>query len=136
MRITIDDTRSAIARLSVAYRPPDAPESLALMWVDALVGIEPEELLDAIGEQLKTEDKFFPQAGALRAFALAARSSGSTQQASWDQRQEGPCPCCGAELRPLTSEEQGLASGPKRYGVLHDRSLHERNGVPIYGHAR
>ena len=152
------DVKREIKRLAIAYGKPTEPEDeLVRLWRHVLEGVSDSAVHEAVDQYVRSEARYFPRAGMIRAIALeiqaheyARRPPDSEPPSNWNSLQEGPCPVCGAVLqlahdpndtgytydvraRRWRKRAEGDWQPPKRYRVLHDGWAHKQAGVPAVG---
>ena len=152
-----EQIRTLVGKLATIFNTPPNMEATVDGWMFVLEGCNDRELLRAVEEYMRSDERYFPKPGQILKNVQATRSKTwgqETQQSKdWNQLQEGPCPVCGAvlqlyadphaskyvynprkgEWRPRTADDPEVT---KRYQVVHDRVAHERAGVPAVGYAR
>lgn len=132
-RVTISDVREQIQRLTFVYALPKGVQMgpLAEAWTEALEGVNPSEMQQAVGDYIRGGGTYFPKPSEIRRRVLETRQQHGAKKATdlrgryyaWEQSHEGPCPVCGAVLQ--------LYEG--RYHVIHDYPEHQRQRVPHVG---
>lgn len=150
-----------VRRLQLAYNTSKPTGDIVKAWLWVMRDdLEPDELMSAVSEYARGSSSYFPTPGKILEIALRQRrDSGKPIERGpqgWDQRQEGPCPVCGAVMQLLSPEqmgqhevydvvarkaisvdalrEAGSAMPPQRYGVLHNLTAHDRAGKPAIGY--
>jgi len=154
MNINEIEMRKAIRRLMAVFPGQKTEDEHYRAWHYVFDGehISNTDLMRATSDACKAGGRFMPNAGQILQRALVVlRESGNLDRSvssDWNQKQEGPCPTCGATLRMLEPEEQvhtywddedkrfvngaALAIGPK-FGILHDRRKHTQAKAPAVG---
>lgn len=152
MGLSTLDVSRAIRGLEPIYGARKNRDELVGAWHDILRGFDGETVKRAARKYAQSNARFFPTPGQISEIAreLQAETFGDKPIAepAWDQRQEGPCPVCGAVLQLVTDPQaarevwtvgkwrrrtQTDAPAPKRYQVIHDAERHRIAEVPIVG---
>jgi len=137
--LTRSDARAEAKRLARAgYRAPDyGPNQAADIWCEIIRDVSPSDFREAVTRYMLHGGVYWPVPSQLRDLAIEVQRERlmATSRANESPGDPAaPCPVCGARLRTLTDEEQGVPGASPRLGVLHDVAKHREAGAPWIGY--